>query len=118
MIKTDTKNVNEVIERLSRSALLCDDNTNCTVTKNDLAVVLLAYQLELSGNADKSSCSEKNTSARLFREAVLTGARQSYLIPIISKGVQKKLAVKEKLNNVSWVWKWLLNTLATATSTD
>lgn len=47
MIKTNTESVMSAFGRLSIAALKGDD-TNCTVTKNDLATLLLAYQLELN----------------------------------------------------------------------
>jgi len=52
MIKTNTDGVMKAFERLSGAALSDDADRSCTVNKNDLATVLLAYRIEL-GNKKK-----------------------------------------------------------------
>lgn len=52
-MQTNTDGVMEAFERLSSAALMGDEaDRSCTVNKNDLATVLLAYRLEL-GNTNK-----------------------------------------------------------------
>ncbi|GIC77665.1 hypothetical protein [Moritella sp. F3] len=55
MTHTETESVKQVFERLSKSALLgVDDGDNCTVKRDDLSTLLLAYQLELNNTKGKS----------------------------------------------------------------